>query len=57
MVPENINTSAPWKFREGGGSQNENILNQSINQNWNFDRGGVVSKAKNLPWEGHDYFL
>jgi len=43
VVPENTNTHPKKGFRKfqgGGRSQKPKCLNESVNQNWNFQREG-----------------
>ena len=61
-VPENIHTYSKegnWKFQGGGVSQKAKFLKESMNQNWNFqkgDGGGEGFKTKNPLWNRYGYF-
>ena len=48
-VPENIHThpvEGHWKFRGGGGSRKPKFLKESMELNWNFQRGGGIQTKK-----------
>jgi len=59
VLPENTNTHPKKgcrKFQGGGRSQKPKCLNESVNQNWNFQREGEF-KSKSLSRRGMDYYF